>query len=174
MACAAFATVVALAVLTPPANAVERYRKAAVDSSGALVVEVEDDRPMVVTKAPGQAGFDQIRIAPNKRAVGWLDLFENPNTSYPIPLQLVVRSGGKARTYTGSGLPVWRWRFRDGGKHVAFAQETVHGGMGVHYELREVASGKIVAIYEPDVDADGRAKPGQKPPKWVRELDKGR
>ena len=36
-----------------------------------------------------------------------------------------------------------------GGKQVAFEQETVHGGMGIHYELRDVATGNLIAAFDP-------------------------
>ena len=82
-----------------------------------------------------------------------------------------VYSGGKVRTYTGNELPVWRWHFTAGGQQIAYEQETVHGGLGVHYELREVASGRLIAEYTPRVGPDNRPELTQNPPAWVLELD---
>lgn len=98
-------------------------------------------------------------------------LYPNANTSYPIPLRLAVYSGGKRRTYTGNGLPVWRWHFTADGKRIAFEQETVHGGLGIHYELRDVARGSLVAEYSPRVGPNNQPEPHQKGPEWVLELD---
>ena len=96
-----------------------------------------------------------------------LALIAYPNccTSYPIPLKLVIYSNGKTHTFTGNDLPVWQGRFLSSGKQVAFEQETVHGGQGVHCELRDVATGRLVAEYEPDPEK------AEAPPSWVKELD---
>ena len=61
--------------------------------------------------------------------------------------------------------------FRAAGTQVAFRQETVHGGLGVHYELRDVASGRLVASYDPPVGPDNLPAPAQTVPEWVIELN---
>ena len=118
-----------------------------------------------------QVGFDKPAISKDGRAVGWVALYPNCCTSYSIPLKLVVLSNGRARTFTGSGLPVWEWSFRSGGKRVAFGQETVHGGLGIHYEMRDVATGRLIAEYSPPYDRDNRPLPNGGVPKWVVELN---
>ena len=116
-------------------------------------------------------GFDKIEISPDGASVGWVALYPNCCTSYPIPLKLVIYSSGKLRTFTGLGLPVWQWHFAAGGKQVAFYQETVHGGLGIHYELCDVASGRRIATYGPTIGPDNHPLENQKPPpKWVAEL----
>jgi hypothetical protein len=50
---------------------------------------------------------------------------------------------------------------------VAFEQETVLGGMGVHYELRDVETGELADKYDPDANPDLVTKP----PRWVVVLD---
>ena len=76
------------------------------------------------------------------------------------------------RTFTGNKLPVWQWRFEAGGRQVAFRQETVHGGLGVHYELRDVATGRLVAEYDPAPDPDNKQHAAlTEVPKWVADLD---
>jgi hypothetical protein len=60
-------------------------------------------------------------------------------------------------------LPIWYWSFRNGAREVCYQQETVHGGFGVRYELREVATGKLLAQFEP---GHGGSKPA-----WVEELE---
>jgi hypothetical protein len=92
-----------------------------------------------------------------------LELYPNCCTSYPIPLALVVRVNGKERSFKGTGLPVWRWCFENGSKRVAFEQETVHGGGGIHYEMRDVKSRKLVSQWNPDKAA--------KAPPWVEDVD---
>lgn len=140
-------------------QAPERYDTAMVDASGHLHIRTTDRRPIRSPEEPGQVGFDKVAISPDHLAVGWLALFPNCCTSYPIPLKLVVYVSGKVHTFVGTGLPVWRWRFDSTSQRVAFYQETVHGGIGGHYELRDIASGRLVAQYEPLDSAP--------PPPWV-------
>jgi hypothetical protein len=54
---------------------------------------------------------------------------------------------------------------------VAFRQETVHGGLGVHYELRDVVTGLLVASYDPPVGPDNVRVAPENVPEWVAELD---
>ena len=64
-----------------------------------------------------------------------------------------------------------RWRFTSDGTQVAFKQETVHGSLGTHYERRDLATGRLVAEYNPPVDRDNRLIPGLAVPTWVEELE---
>lgn len=140
-------------------QAPETYDTAMVDASGHLHIVTTDRRQIQPPKDPDQVGFDKAAISPDRLAVGWLALFPNCCTSYPIPLKLVVYVSGRVHTFVGTGLPVWKWRFDSTSKQVAFYQETVHGGMGGHYEVRDIATGRLVAQYEPHDSGP--------PPPWV-------
>jgi hypothetical protein len=166
----ALAAAAILAVVSP-GLAADRYMNASVDQGGALRIVTGDGRVIVLPKEPEQVDCDLVAISSDGRSVGWLARYPNGSTSYPIPLKLVVYSGSKLRTYAGNELPVWRWHFTAGGKQIAFEQETVHGGRGVHYELREVASGRLLAEYSPIAGPDDQPDPNQRTPKWVSELD---
>jgi hypothetical protein len=170
---------IALAILilgSPPLpSRAESYASAKVDEKGQLRIATKSGRTIVPKKLADQVGFDAARVSPDGRAVGWLAQFPNCCTSYPIPLKLVIRMNGKDREFTGDAdLPVWRWCFMADGKQVAFEQETVHGGIGIHYELRDVATGKLIASFDPapgyerdsGVEADSIAIP-----EWVAGLD---
>jgi len=158
-----------LGLVSVPA-AGETYVRAVVDQAGQLRILTKDRREIVPKKEPEQVAFEKPAISPDGRAVGWLALYPNCCTSYPIPLKLVVYASGKLRTFTGIGLPIWRWCFQVGGKQVAFEQETVHGGIGVHYELRDVKTCRLIAKYDPDPNSVVFGAP----PKWVAELDSRR
>lgn len=140
----------------------ETYDTAVVDSSGRLHVVTTDGRRIQVPRDSDQVGFDKAAISPDRRAVGWLALFPNCCTSYPVPFRLVVYVNGRVRTFVGTGLPVWQWRFDSTGKQVAFYQETVHGGIGGHYEMRDIATGRLVAQYDP--------QESEPPPPWVAQF----
>jgi len=165
MLCAASVT------LASSASAADRYVSASVDEAGALRIVTSDGRTIVQGKEREQVGFDKVAISLDGVSVGWLALFPNCCTSYPIPLKLMVYSAGKLRSFTGSGLPVWRWHFTGDGKQVAFSQETVHGGLGVHYELRDIGSGRRVAQWDPTIGRDNQPVENQNRPKWVSDLD---
>jgi hypothetical protein len=156
-------TIIALALLLVAAplcgQAPETYETAIVDANGHLHIVTSDRRQIQPPQDPNQVGFDKAAISPDRLAVGWLALFPNCCTSYPIPLKLVVYTNGRVHTFVGAGLPVWKWRFDSASKLVAFYQETVHGGIGGHYEVREIATGRLVAQYEPHDSGS--------PPPWV-------
>lgn len=147
--------------------ATDFYVETAIDPSGQLRITTKHKREIVPKKDKDQTSFVDAQISPDGRAVGWLAMYPNCCTSYPLALKLVVLLNGEERTYTGSGLQISRWCFWAGGKQVAFEQETVHGGMGVRYELRDVATGELVDKYDPDANPDAITKP----PKWVVVLD---
>lgn len=148
--------------------ATEVYVQTEVDSNGQLHILTKRHREIVPKREPEQVGVERVVISPDGRAVGWLALYPNgsPSDPDPVPLKLVVYANDGLRTFTGRGLPIWRWRFQADGKEVAFEQETVHGGTGVHYELRDITTGDLVAAYDPDSSSDIIAKP----PRWVAEV----
>ena len=135
-----------------------------------LRIERAKGRAVVLRKDGEQVGFDKLAISKDGRSVGWLALYPNCCTSYPIPLKLRVCSRGHVRTFEGD-LPIWRWKFTGDGRQVSFEQETVHGGLGIHYELREVATGRLIAQYDPPPGTEGEPPPSQGAPPWVAELD---
>jgi hypothetical protein len=153
--------------LEPVFAATDIYVETAIDPSGQLHITTKRKREIVPKKEPDQIGFADAQISPDGHAVGWLGLYPNCCASYPIALKLVILLNREHRTYTGSGLPIARWCFWAGGKQVAFEQETVHGGMGAHYELRDIETGDLADKYDPDANPDVVTKP----PRWVVTLD---
>jgi hypothetical protein len=151
--------------------AADIYVSATVDDQGVLRLLTKGGREIVPTKEPEQVGFSKPQISKDGRVVGWLAEFPNCCTSYPIPLKLVIYSNYRVHELTGIGLVISRWAFQAGGKRVAFERETVHGGLGLHYELRDVATGRLIAEYSPKVGPDNQALPDQHVPKWVQPLD---
>ena len=154
---------------------VETYIRATVDERGQLRILTSNAREIVLQKDSEHVEFDEITISEDRHSVGWLALYPNLTTSYPIPLALKIYSGGDMHEFTGINLPVSSWHFTAGGKQVAYRQETLHGGFGIHYELREVATGRLIAEYDPEYGSDNRLLEIQKNvPKWVEELNEKR
>jgi hypothetical protein len=94
--------------------------------------------------------------------VGWVALYPNCRTSYPIPLELVLLGSGRRRTVISNGSPIWRWAFSANGRNVVIRQAPVHGDAPDHYELHEIATGRLIATAERD-----RSRPGVLP-EWAR------
>jgi hypothetical protein len=164
------ALTVSLMTLSPAFQA-DRYVRATVDDDGQLRIRTADGQTIEPPKEREQVGFSRPQISPNGEAVGWLAEYPNCCTSYPIPLKLIILRNGNLRPFTGNGLPVWHWGFQADGAQFAMQQETVHGGLGIHYELHDVISGSLIAEYDPAVGPDNRTVPSQIIPKWVKELD---
>ena len=94
-------------------------------------------------------------------------MFANCCTSYDIPLQLVIHSSGKTHRFEG-GLAIFDWHFADGGRRVVFSQQTVHFGCSVHWELRDIASERLLAQVDiPEPCGQDQNPPKVKVPAWV-------
>jgi hypothetical protein len=106
-------------------------------------------------------------LSDERLAVGAQAMFGNCCTSYDIPLQLVIYSRGKTHRFEG-GLAIFDWHFADGGRRVVFSQQTVHFACSVHWELRDIASERLMATADiPEVCGYVPDPPKVKVPKWV-------
>src|SRR5579862_5617931 len=99
-----FFAFMALVVSVQPCLAADRYTNASVEQSGNLRISTNEGRSIVVPREHDQVGSDHVAIASDGSAVGWVALYPNCCTSYPIPLKLFVYVNGKTRTFTGSGF----------------------------------------------------------------------
>ncbi len=161
---------VIVAAQQPSSNA-ERYESVRVDDAGQLHILTTGGREIIPRKDGDQVGFEDAAVSPDKKAVAWKALFPNCCTSYPIPVYMVLYSGGRFTKLTGSGLPIWQWRFLSEGTQIAFEQETVHGGWGVHYELHDVSSGKLLAEYDPHTGVNEQVDDKESDrPDWVKAM----
>lgn len=129
----------------------ETYESTAIDDDGNLQIVTADHKTITVRKdarageAFGtQTAFQAPVISPDGRAVGAQAMFGNCCTSYDIPLQLVIRAAGTIHRFEG-GLAIFDWHFVDGGKRVAYSQQTVHLWCSVHWELRDIATERLLA-----------------------------
>lgn len=156
-----------LHVLVVTASAVpaqETIVRADIDQRGRLHIVTSQGRAFLQSPESEQTGVERVTISHDRRAIGWFALFPNCCTTYPVPLRLVVYRGGRRRAF-GGDLALSTWAFADDGTRAAFRSETVHGGLGVHYELRDVSTGRLLASFDPGGNATQRA------PAWVRALD---
>lgn len=144
------------------AGAQTSYRRAVVDSEGQLRLTTTTGRTIVPPKDSGQVAFDEAAISLDHRRVGWLALYPNCCTTYPVPLKLVVRTAERGHTFEGNGLPIWQWAFLADGKRVAYRQAPVHGAAPAHYELYDLETGHLVSTFDVAADSGGAV------PRWVQ------
>ena len=154
----------------------ETYQAVSIDADGNLRILTSVRKTVIVRKGGlskagetfgRQTAFQNPVLSPDRRAVGAQALFENCCTSYDIPLQLVIYSNGKTHRFEGR-LAIFDWHFVDGGRRVAFSQQTVHSACAVHWELRDIASERLLAQVDiPQECGPGPMLPKVSVPRWV-------
>jgi hypothetical protein len=166
-------------VRTPPQAPTasnETYESADIDADGNLRIRTSDQRTIIVPKGGSpkagessgkQTAFGTPVLSDDRGAVGAPAMFGNCCTSYDIPLQLVIHSGGRTHRFDG-GLAIFDWHFADGGRRVVFSQQTAHFACMVHWELRDIASERLLATADiPEACAQIPDPPKVAVPKWV-------
>jgi hypothetical protein len=128
-----------------PSSAQGFFRRAEVDSLGDMRITLADNRIIRPPKDSTQTAVEQIALSADHQVVGWVILYPNCCTTYPIPLKLVLLRAGGARTVISNGLPIWRWAFAPGGRSVVIRQAPVHGDSPTSYEQRDIRSGRVIA-----------------------------
>lgn len=134
-----------------------------------LLITASDGQQFEAPRRSEQVEFDQPRLSPDGKYVGWLALVPNCcGTSYPKPLSLVVLDGGRRLHSFGTELAVFGWCFVPNASSVAYWQATLHFSDARHFELRNISDGRLLGVYEsPHGEAkDIRARKDL--PSWVR------
>jgi hypothetical protein len=159
-----------------PTSSTETYEAVDIDADGNLHILTSEQKTIIVPKGGSpkagesfgqQTVFDKPVLSDDRRAVGAQAMFRNCCTSYDIPLQLVIYSRGKTHRFEG-GLAIFDWHFADEGRRVVFSQQTVHFACSVHWELRDIASERLVAAADiPEVCGQIPDPPNVKVPQWV-------
>lgn len=150
-------------MLTASASGAQTYSRADIDTTGHVLIVTSRGREIRPPRDSGQVGADRIAISPDSTAVGWLALYPNCCTTYPVPLKLMLLVAGKRRTISGGGLPIWEWKFTEDTRYVVIRQAPLHGDAPMHFELRDVTSGRVVDSYD-----NGSRK--KRAPPWIRIL----
>jgi len=159
-----------------PTAPTQTYQSVDIDADGNLRIVTSEQRTIIVPKGGSpkageavgkQTEFEKPVLSDDHHAVGAQALFGNCCTSYDIPLQLVIYSNGKTHRFEG-GLAIFDWHFADGGRRVVFSQQTVHFTCSVHWELRDIASERLLDTADiPEACGQTPDPPKVKVPKWV-------
>jgi hypothetical protein len=139
------------------------------DSGTRLVITADDGSQFAAPMFGEQVGFQQPRISSNGKNVGWLALYPNCCTSYPIPLRLVVLDQSRRlHTFEGIELAIFKWCFLPQSTSVAYMQTVVHGSNFEHFEVRSISSGDLLAEYEYPHEEPENTAARKRAPSWVR------
>lgn len=153
-----------LAASAGAANAAPQIDRAYADSDGTVHIVLSGGKAVTMRKQKDQVGSDDIKVAPDHRTAGWLLLYPNCCTSYPIPLSIAIYREGRLRRRFRPGMMIYQWQFWEDGRQVAFCSGTVHGDQGVSCELHDVESGRKLAEFN--------GMPDEHSPVWARGLQR--
>lgn len=111
-------------------------------------------------------GFSAVELAEDRQTLGWMINVED-DTSYSIPLSVVVFRHKQVLHTFNTGQMVWSWMFLDGGKQVAVVFGPTHGPEVGNYQLYDAKTGKLLAEVSGDEDTQS-LKPDA--PDWAKQL----
>jgi hypothetical protein len=115
-----------------------------------------------------QEGITDVKVAPDKRTIGWAETFDNCGTSHSIPLVLAIYRSGSTILNVQQGQMLWYWTFRDGGKHVAAVWGPTHGPYGGDYQLYDVGTGHLVSEVFGDPTTQSLKADA---PEWTKQIE---
>jgi hypothetical protein len=113
-------------------------------------------------------GFDDLKLAEDRRTIGWTELFDNCATSYSIPEVLAIYQSGKTVFHISQGQMLWYWTFLDFGKHVTAVWGFTHGpGVG-DYQLYDVKTGQMLSEVFGDAETQSL---DPNAPEWAKQTE---
>ncbi len=156
-----------------PFSVLAGYQAATLAEDGSrLQLTTTAGRRTEAPRLPDQVAFSTPRRSRDGRHVGWLAMFDNCCTSYPIALKLVVLDeAGRMHIFEGDQLAIFDWCFpagAPGAASVAFRQGVLHGTDAQHFERRRIADGRLLARYDYPHDEEENEAARKKAPAWVK------
>lgn len=130
---------------------------------GAAQITLGGDHRITIPKERGQVGIGDAQIA-SDGTVGWLAEFGVEGVSYPIAGTLIIWRGGKIIRRFQTDQSFYSWTFYAQGRQVAYHIGPLHGELKSHCELHDVASGRLIAMWDGDLES------GSSRPAWTQGL----
>jgi len=148
--------------------------------TGNLHIVYSDKREIIATLRPkekstdknivyNQEGITDVKVASDKRTIGWAETVDNCCTSYSIPIALAIYRSGDSILYIQQGQMLWYWTFRDGGQHVAAVWGPTHGPEVGDYQLYDVKTGHLVSEVFGDPATQSLSAHA---PEWAKETER--
>lgn len=125
---------------------------------GTAQIRLSSGHSIAIPKERGQVGISNGQIAPDGTA-GWLAEFSVAGVSYPIAGRLILWRAGKIIQRFQTEQSFYSWTFYARGNQVAYHVGSLHGEVKSHCELRDVASGRLIAEWDGDLASDSN-RPG--------------
>ena len=146
------------------------FRNAALSNDAShLVISPSSGQRFDAPKSPDQVAYGSPYVSHDGRYVGWLALYPNCCTSYPIALRLVVLDRSRRmHTFEGDKLAISGWCFTPNPGAVAYAQGVLHGSDYRHFELRGILDGDLRASFDYPGTQHGDIRAHKRAPAWVR------
>jgi len=119
--------------------------------AGEAQIEFANGKKTTVRKERGQVGISQPQVAFDG-SIGWLADYRVVGAAEPISGTLVVWRLGKIVRRFGSEQCFYSWAFFAHGTRVAYHTGPLHGDQRSHCELRDVASGRLLAVWDGDLE----------------------
>ena len=112
-----------------------------------------------------QTGFTSAKISMDGQYAGWLALFPNCCTSYPVSLTLVVIGPDRALHRFEGTQAIFGWCFNERARAVVFRRGALHGAAPEQYEMRRIRGGQLLRAYQ----APAQEVPKKAPlPAWAQ------
>jgi hypothetical protein len=107
------------------------------------IVRSDGAGELVVPPEPGQDSVQQIKVAVDRRTVGWLvSTYASCCVSYAIPVDLVIWRDGHIVRRFHSAQFIAEWNFARGAREVTFSTEVLHGDADATCYRKDIATGK--------------------------------
>ena len=145
-------TLVLLALASGVVIAETRYTGAEIANDGRSLVLRTRSGMVVAPALPDQVAFSAPRMSPDGRYAGWLALFPNCCTSYPVPLSLVVMGPGRSLHRFEGSQATFAWCFAASGNEVVYRRSALHGPGPEYFERRRIQDGALLASHEQPTD----------------------
>ena len=155
----------ACAVLPSALVCQERVLSVSATPEGLARITLPSGGIVTVPKERGQVGVSEGRTAPDGRTAGWLVQYSAGDVGYPVSGTLVVWRAGKIVRRFPSDQVFYSWAFFADGRQAAYHVGPLHGEPKSHCELHDVESGRVVAVWDGELDSDSNR------PAWTKGLN---
>ncbi len=132
---------------------------------GAVEITLANRNKTSVPKEPDQTGFDDAHIAADG-TTGWLVQYNVEGVSYPIDGKLILWRNGRIIRRFATEQSFYSWTFVAKGEQVAYHVGPLHGEQKSHCELHDVASGRLIAQWDGDLESLANNRPA-----WTKGLN---
>lgn len=124
--------------------------------TGDLVIHYSDGIDVLAWKAPNnnkvrslldneQVGVDQIKVAKNRRTIGWENVYVPCCESYSLAEDVAIYQSAKRVLYLGSPGMIYYWAFTDHGQRIVAVWGPAHGPQVLDYQMIDIKTPRVIA-----------------------------